>query len=125
MTAPPSDPVNHPAHYTAHPSGYECIDITRHMTYAAGNAVKYVWRTDLKNGRQDLEKASWYLRDALDHFDKIFISLDDRLDAQAKIDAVAETETAPWRRLFFVALNDLDLEWALGCVGQMLEEGDA
>jgi hypothetical protein len=23
-----SDPVNHPAHYTSHPSGIECITVT-------------------------------------------------------------------------------------------------
>ena len=31
------DPVNHPEHYTSHPSGVECIDITRHMTFNIGN----------------------------------------------------------------------------------------
>ena len=56
-----SDPVNHPAHYTEHPSGVECIDITEHMNFCLGNAVKYIWRADLKNGIEDLEKAAWYI----------------------------------------------------------------
>jgi hypothetical protein len=57
------DPVNHPPHYNAHPSGVECIDITEHMNFCLGNAVKYVWRADLKsdNPIQDLKKAKWYI----------------------------------------------------------------
>ena len=56
------DPVNHPQHYTAHPSGVECIQITEHMGFCIGNAVKYLWRADLKGDAiQDLEKARWYI----------------------------------------------------------------
>ena len=55
------DPVNHPDHYTQHPSGVECIQITEHMSFNLGNAIKYIWRADLKAGMQDLEKARWYL----------------------------------------------------------------
>ena len=57
------DPVNHPKHYTAHPSGVECIQITEHMGFCLGNAIKYIWRADLKHDAiEDLEKAAWYLR---------------------------------------------------------------
>lgn len=57
-----SDEVNHPEHYTSHPSGIECIQITEHMGFNLGNAVKYIWRSDLKgNDIQDLKKAVWYL----------------------------------------------------------------
>ncbi|WP_319519844.1 DUF3310 domain-containing protein [uncultured Martelella sp.] len=56
------DPVNHSKHYTKHPSGIECIQITEHMGFNLGNAVKYIWRADLKgNAIEDLEKARWYL----------------------------------------------------------------
>ena len=56
------DPVNHPKHYTGHPSGIECIQITEHMGFCLGNAVKYIWRADLKNDAvEDLKKAAWYL----------------------------------------------------------------
>lgn len=57
------DPVNHPGHYTSHPifSG-ECWDITQHLTFAAGNATKYLWRAGRKNHTgEDLNKAAWYL----------------------------------------------------------------
>ena len=57
-----SDPVNHPPHYTGHPSGVECITIVQHMGFCLGNVVKYVWRADLKgNAVEDLEKARFYL----------------------------------------------------------------
>ncbi len=57
-----SDPIKHPPHYTRHPSGIECIEITKHMNFCLGNAVKYIWRADLKNGAiEDLKKARQYL----------------------------------------------------------------
>lgn len=58
-----NDNVNHPRHYTTHPSGVECIEVTEHMNFNLGNAVKYIWRADLKNDAiEDLEKAAWYLQ---------------------------------------------------------------
>jgi len=60
------DNVNHPPHYTNHPSGIECIEITRHMGFNLGNAIKYIWRADLKeNTMEDLEKARWYINDEI------------------------------------------------------------
>ena len=57
-----NDPVNHPKHYTDHPSGVECIQITEHMGFNLGNALKYIWRCDLKKDAiEDLEKAKWYI----------------------------------------------------------------
>lgn len=56
------DPVTHPAHYCAHPSGIECIQVTEHMGFCLGNAVKYIWRSsDKGNAIQDLRKAIWYI----------------------------------------------------------------
>lgn len=55
--------VDHPTHYTSHPSGVECIQVTEHMNFNLGNAVKYIWRASLKGKqKQDLEKAIWYLQ---------------------------------------------------------------
>jgi hypothetical protein len=53
--------VNHPEHYTSHPSGIECIEVTEHMGFCLGNAIKYLWRSDLKGGVEDLRKAAWYI----------------------------------------------------------------
>ena len=56
-----TDPVNHPEHYL-HPSGVECIQITEHMSFCLGNAIKYIWRADHKGDAiNDLRKAVWYL----------------------------------------------------------------
>lgn len=57
-----SDNVDHPSHYTSHPSGVECIQITEHMNFNIGNAMKYLWRAGLKSddAREDLMKARWY-----------------------------------------------------------------
>ena len=58
-----TDLVNHPPHYTNHPSGVECIAITEHMGFCVGNAIKYLWRADLKGSSiEDLEKAAWYVQ---------------------------------------------------------------
>lgn len=60
------DMVNQPPHYTQHPSGVECIEVTRHMGFNLGNAIKYIWRADLKGDAiEDLEKAKWYIEDEI------------------------------------------------------------
>lgn len=57
-----NDSVNHPKHYKNHPSGIECIQITEHMGFNLGNAIKYIWRCDLKKDAiEDLLKAKWYV----------------------------------------------------------------
>ena len=62
-----SDAVNRPKHYRSHPSGVECITITEHMGFNLGNALKYIWRADLKNDAvEDLRKAEWYIRREID-----------------------------------------------------------
>ncbi|WP_083885202.1 DUF3310 domain-containing protein [Nocardia thailandica] len=61
-----TDVVNHPAHYTQSRFTCECIAITRHMTFCAGNAFKYIWRHREKNGVEDLRKAAVYLKWALE-----------------------------------------------------------
>lgn len=57
------DAVNHPSHYTAYP-GIEVIQLTEHMNFCLGNAVKYVARAGLKDPSktiEDLKKAVWYI----------------------------------------------------------------
>lgn len=56
-----TDAIN-PPHYQNHPSGVECIQITEHMNFCLGNAIKYIWRAGLKNNAiEDLRKARWYI----------------------------------------------------------------
>ena len=70
------DKVNHPSHYTwlKEKCGIEVIDITRHLDFDTGNAVKYLLRaghkseegmTDKEKTIQDLEKAVWYMQDKI------------------------------------------------------------
>lgn len=67
-----SDMVNHPPHYTS--GGVECIEAIEAATssldgfeaYCTGNAIKYLWRWKLKNGKQDLEKAVFYINRLID-----------------------------------------------------------
>jgi len=72
------DPVNHPAHYNNSPAKcdycgrrIECIDVTRHYAFNIGNAIKYLWRCDLKgNSIEDLKKAAWYINDEIRNREK-------------------------------------------------------
>jgi hypothetical protein len=57
-----TDNVNNPKHYNSHPSGIQAIQVTEHMNFCLGNAVKYILRCDYKgNDIEDLEKAAWYI----------------------------------------------------------------
>lgn len=59
---PDVDMVNQPPHYTSHPSGVECIQITEHFGFCVGSAIKYLWRAGLKGDAvEDLQKARWYI----------------------------------------------------------------
>ena len=71
-----ADKVNHPSHYTwlKDKCGIEVIDITRHLDFCTGNAVKYLLRAGHKEGAgyseiqkeiEDLEKAIWYIKDRI------------------------------------------------------------
>ena len=57
------DQVTRPSHYNQHPSGVECIDITKHHSFNIGNVIKYCWRQGLKDSEpapKDLKKAVRY-----------------------------------------------------------------
>lgn len=64
-----SDNINHPSHYTSSGAtcykcnaNIECIQITEHLNFCLGNAMKYLWRAGLKNDKiEDLKKAAWYI----------------------------------------------------------------
>lgn len=62
-----NDPVNRPKHYTSHKSGIECIQVTEHMNFCIGNAVKYLWRYEQKGDPvENLKKAMWYIQREID-----------------------------------------------------------
>lgn len=73
------DPVSKPSHYCSHPSGIECIEVTEHMNFTIGNAIKYLWRAGLKSEEglnqpektiQDLSKAIWYIEREIERIGK-------------------------------------------------------
>lgn len=65
--------VDHPSHYTTHPSGVECIEIAEHMSFNLGNAIKYTWRAGLKtpDAIKDLKKAAWYVNREIQRLEKL------------------------------------------------------
>ena len=57
-----NNPVDHPSHYTTHPSGIEAIEVCGRMGFCTGNAFKYVFRFKNKwSPLEDLKKAIWYI----------------------------------------------------------------
>lgn len=73
------DNVEHPSHYTSHPSGVECITVARHFCFDIGNAIKYLWRAGLKKEQgmsnlekeiEDCNKAIWYIEDHIKMLNK-------------------------------------------------------
>lgn len=63
--SPVEDAIN-PSHYRKHPSGIECIEVTRHMNFNVGNAIKYIWRhLDKDDPIENLKKAQWYIDDEI------------------------------------------------------------
>lgn len=71
------DMVNQPSHYTFSDK-FEIIDVVEeitkqyppHLAFAIGNAIKYIARSQHKNGKQDISKSIWYLQRVLDKYDK-------------------------------------------------------
>jgi hypothetical protein len=72
MAASTDPEIASPRHYNSHPSGVECIEITRHMGFNLGCAVKYIWRAGLKtpDAVKDLRKAAWYIQDELERLEE-------------------------------------------------------
>lgn len=75
------DKVNHPSHYTwlKEKCGIEVIDITRHLSFNRGNAVKYLLRAGHKSEEgysekqkliEDLKKAIFYINDEINQLEK-------------------------------------------------------
>ncbi|MDT0741670.1 DUF3310 domain-containing protein [Staphylococcus epidermidis] len=70
-----NDKVNHPTHYTY--GDIEVIDFIEQVTkdykpelvFAIGNAIKYISRANRKNGKEDLDKARWYLNRAFEKWE--------------------------------------------------------
>jgi hypothetical protein len=112
-----ADNVNHPKHYTSHPSGVECIEITEHYGFCVGNAIKYLWRAGLKKDGtlddidkeiEDVKKAAWYVQRHLENLQKkkkqiAEEKLDRKFDEAARVQVKAEAE---WAKRFLCVKRD-------------------
>jgi Protein of unknwon function (DUF3310) len=110
------DPVNHPRHYRSHPSGIETIEVTSQMGNLLGNVVKYVWRTELKAGLQDLQKGRFYLRYLIDRHPDVHYG---PIPAEL-LRLVAQAEYHPVKRDFFRAMAENNLDEALHVIDQLI-----
>lgn len=71
-----TDNINQPTHYTY--GTIETIDFVEQVTksykpelaFAIGNAIKYISRANLKNGKEDLLKAQWYLDRVIENWEE-------------------------------------------------------
>lgn len=119
-----TDNIN-PSHYRQH--AHECIEFTQYLNFNLGNAFKYIWRHKEKNGREDLEKAIWYLERQRDDAPK-FIELKvkkygDMYDKLCLIDFDMDTKDALCRILYAAADGSEDsISWVLDCVKHLLDK---
>ena len=71
-----TEKIDHPAHYNQ--GSIECIDAMGAATVdkpgiegqCVGNAIKYLWRYNQKNGLEDVKKAQWYVNLLLTELEK-------------------------------------------------------
>lgn len=70
-----ADNVNHPSHYET--GKFECIEVMQEVfgteavqNFCVCNAFKYLYRHRRKNGKEDIEKARWYINKYLELEDK-------------------------------------------------------
>lgn len=107
-----TDNVNHPAHYASkfRTKPIECIDITRHLGFCAGNAFKYVWRAgdkgDNKKAVEDIEKAEFYL----DDLKESGISVVDET-AQAVFDLIDDDGSDRYQALRYIVYGEFSDAW--------------
>lgn len=105
-----ADNVNHPKHYTSHPSGIECIEVSRYLSFSLGSAYKYLFRRENKNDLlENLRKADWYLREELTHLVRPSAG-----DASLKAAAVISAHE-PWpysEIMYLIASAPQTMDWS-------------
>ena len=120
------DIINHPPHYTEHPSKIECIEIARHLDFNRGNAIKYLWRCGKKdNANQELKKVIWYLNDEINNgLGDVNYSFNTNNKITDKLDTLALYQTDQERQLFnfIVFVFDYFLKHAIKIIEGMCDE---
>lgn len=87
-----TDPIN-PNHYQR--DGMECIDAIKAAVqnlsgaeaYCTGSAIKYLWRWKEKGGKDDLNKAIWFIKDMVAEIEDA--ELQEELKAEATLMEIA------------------------------------
>lgn len=114
------DMINHPPHYGPLPGlDFDCITVTRELTFSAGNAVKYMWRADKKGGLEDVKKARWYVTDMLDHDDDVYLPWN-KFVTDERLHLVARVQADHNRVLFFNSVRMQHLPSALDALNNLL-----
>ena len=92
--------VEHPPHYKAHPSGVECIQITEHMNFCLGNAIKYIWRAGVKSSDpvEDLSKAVWYINREIAKIEK---NQEERVRELVRCEYTESNNPSSWHTGYF------------------------
>lgn len=118
-----TDMVNHPPHYEPMPGvDFDCIAVARNLTFSVGNAIKYMWRADRKNGREDIEKARWYVNDAVEHADSVYCgSREEWYLTNELLQCVSIAQTDLLRREFFELIRVRRLEDARDMLDSILK----
>ena len=87
------DKIN-PSHYQR--DGMECIDAIKAAVqnlsgaeaYETGSAIKYLWRWKEKGGKDDLNKAKWFINDMISDIEEI--ELQEELEMDENIFEIAK-----------------------------------
>ena len=87
------DRIN-PSHYQR--DGMECIDAIKAAVqnlsgaeaYETGSAIKYLWRWKEKGGKDDLNKAKWFINDMISDIEEI--ELQEELEMDENIFEIAK-----------------------------------
>lgn len=120
-------PDTNPGYYKNR--AHECIEFTQHLNFNLGNAFKYIWRHKEKNGREDLEKAMWYLKRQRDdapkfkklkyrRYDEMYSDLRDCGFDRDMEDALLAVLSAA----YYIGDGEDNFAWAIACVKALLKQ---
>lgn len=105
----------------------ECIEFAQYLNFNLGNAFKYIWRHKEKGGREDLEKAMWYLkrqRDDAPKFKKLkYRRYDEMYSDLRDCGFDGDTEDALLAVLsaaYYIHDGEDNFAWAIACVETLL-----
>ena len=92
------DTVQNPKHYTTHPSGIECEEISSMLCSPLGQAFQYVFRRKQKGTeKQDLEKAVWWLKQKIEDIENCpehcisqYVNLPEDVDSKLNVLVTSE-----------------------------------